>query len=115
MTTRARAGSSGAELAGTGRFLEEGLEVVGGEATRGLLEALQPPGLEVEVDVAGGGLDRAPQRPPAPRRQRLQPDPRQFRAQRPAVVGRHQGGDLVVIEVALGAGVAELEAGVVVA
>ena len=58
-----------------GRPVEEGVEVAAGEGAGGLVEPLHPPGVEVEVERAGGGLDEAPERPAVLRAQRLQVAP----------------------------------------
>ena len=55
----------------TGDLLEQARQPASAERRRGLLVALHPPGVEVEVDRAGGLLDEAPQRPAVLAAQRL--------------------------------------------
>src|SRR4051794_17052076 len=110
-TTRADSGRSVV----TRHLFQQPFEPARGEPARGLLEALASPAVEVEVDAARGRLDHAPQRPAVRRDEGLQPRPGELVSQRSPEVRRDEFVDLVVVEVALGAGVAELEAGVVVA
>src|SRR6188472_2640967 len=109
-TTSARDGRST-----TGHVLQQARQVRSAEGGLGLVEPLHPPGLEVVLDGAGGGLDEAPQRPAVLAAQRLEPHPGQVRARGRAEVRRGPRLGLLGREVALGGGVAELEAGVVVA
>src|SRR3954454_6488928 len=124
-TTRARAGRSWVEPASSRRtvepsvvtygVLQQGREPTGGEAEHRLVEPFLSPRREVELDLAGCRLDRTPERPAVCRHQRLQADPGEEVPDRTPEVGRHELLDLGVVEVALGAGVAQLEARVVVA
>src|SRR4051812_45456521 len=111
-TTRAR---DGRPVSATGHLLQQPAEARPPEGRVGLVPPLAPPALEVEVEWAGGSLDEAPQRPAVLAAQHLQPHPRHVRTGRRAEVGLGVRLDLVGSEVALGGGVAELEARVVVA
>src|SRR5687768_5516468 len=105
-TTCARSG-----ISGTSDLGQEPVELRPAEGRLGLLEPLHAPPVEVEVGGAGGGLDEAPERPAVLAAQRLETDPRQIGRGRRAEVGLGVGVGLLGREVALGRGVAELEAG----
>src|SRR3954453_8169474 len=118
-TTRARSGSrwfpirSSSARRPVGRsvvtygVLQQRAEPCGGEPARRLVESFLSPCREVELDVAGGGLDRTPERPAVCRHQRLQAHPGQQVPARSPEVGPHELLHLGVVEAALGAGVAE--------
>src|SRR6478735_1740253 len=108
MTTCARVGSS----ATVDHVLEEPLEAGAAEGRDGLLEPVHPPAAEVVVDRAGRSLDEAPQGPAVLTDQHLQPHPGEVGSGQGAEVGLGVRLDLVGGEVALGAGVADLEADV---
>src|SRR5690348_11997718 len=109
-TTRARCRSSP-----MGDLVEKAVEARALEGGRRSLEALQPPRPEVEIEVAGGRLDEPPERPAVGAGERLQTDPRQVCWCGAAEVGLGPGLGQLGAELALVGGVAELEAGVVVA
>src|SRR6478735_10721759 len=111
MTTWARDGRSTTG----GHLLEEPREVGSAEGRDRLLVALRPPPVEVVVDRAGRGLDEAPERPAVLARQHLQPHPREGGSRERPEVRLGVRLDLLGREVALGRGVPELEARVVVA
>src|SRR5690625_1838103 len=110
-TARARAGTSVIML----YFFEQPVERSRGERRSGPLVPLHAPCMEVEVERTGRVLDRAPQRPAVLRDDRLQPRTRDRRTPRGAEVRGDELLELVWRQVAFGADVAELEAGVVVA
>src|SRR4051794_4521977 len=99
----------------TGDLREQTGQVGRGEGAGGLVVAVHPPGMEVEIEVARAGLDETPERPAVLAAQRLEPDPREQAWVVAAVVRRRPGARQLGLEPALRRGVAELEARVVVA
>ena len=85
------------------------------EVRDGLVEALLAPAVEVEVVVVRRRLDEAPQRPAVARHRGLEPGAGDQRRVLVADVRRDELGQVIVVELALGPRVAQLEVGVVVA